>query len=338
MVGTLSGRASWGSFLGLAGLVIAGSWFVAGSAAFAREPSVMGLAVGVDVIVLTPVLYWWLVVRRGLAPGRTLIPIVALSVVLAGAVLPSGSAGALGWARVLVAPAEIGLLAYVVWKARAVLRGRERREGEDVLDALERAFARALGMAGVARFLASEFGAVYYGALAWGARGRAMEGSGVFTVKRSGRVIGVLGPMVALETVLVHVLVMRWSEGLAWALTGLSAYSMLWVVGDYRAMRLRPTVVGGEGVDVRVGLRARVRVGFEEIARVERVDWREGSRVVEGRLNAAAPGMPNVVVTFREPVRARWLLGMERRVGSVGLEMEAPERFVEAVREGMERA
>ncbi len=327
MVGTLSGRASWGWFLGLAGAVLATSWVAASTAAFAREPNVMGLAVAIDMCVLVPGMYWWLVVRRGGAPRRTMIPITALSIVVAGSIVPGG--GVLSWARLLVAPAELALLAYVVWKAQGVLRAGRARAGEDLVDAMEAAFGRALGMAGVARFLASEFGAMYYGVFA--RRASVVEGE-AFAVKRSGRVLAVLGPLVAFETVLVHVLVMRWSAGAAWALTGLSVYSMLWVLGDHRAMGLRPTVARGDGLDIRVGLRARVRVGWEQIARVERVDWREGARVVQGRLNAAAPGMPNVVVTFTAPVRARRWLGMEKVVESVGLEMEEAERFVEVVR------
>lgn len=39
--------------------------------------------------------------------------------------------------------------------------------------------------------------------------------------------------LIIVETLALHLLIQRWSPGIAWLLTGLSLYSIFWIIGDF---------------------------------------------------------------------------------------------------------
>jgi len=70
---------------------------------------------------------------------------------------------------------------------------------------------------------------------------------------------------ILVETVAVHMLVRQASPISAWILTGLSCYALLWLVGDFRALRSRLTVVAGGSLRFRMGLRWELDVSLSDI-------------------------------------------------------------------------
>ncbi|MEX2219062.1 MAG: hypothetical protein WD749_09920 [Phycisphaerales bacterium] len=318
-------------FLTLAAAVLMASWAIAASSAFQTSPGTLSIAVALDVALIIPAAYWALVVRHRLGHARTLIPIVALCILAASAIVPAGHAGVLAWARYLIIPAEVGLLAYLVYKVRAVLAlGCASRAG-DPIEAASAALQDALGSPFAARLIASEFAVFYYALASWGRRPQVPEGASGFAPARAATVIAVLVPIVALETVGMHMLVSRWSVLAAWILTALSAYTMLWVLGDYRAMAMRPTLVTREEVVIRVGLRCSLRAPLALIERVQSTDWRDQGRCVPGHLNMASPDSPNILVAFREPITAQRFFGVTTTVQSVGLRVQDADGMLRAL-------
>lgn len=334
MLAARMSRTHWLFFVVFAAAVLGAVWAIGASRYFLAHPGVLGPAIAGDLVVVVPAVYWWVVVRRRLAPARTAIPVVALGLLAATAVMPAGHTGVLTWARYLWSPAEIGLLAYVAWKVRAILRSRSATSTDDPVEAAAGALEAALGSAFAARLIATEFAVLYYALSPARRPAHVPEGAVGFAPARAGVVLVVLLPVVALETALVHAMVSRWSVGAAWVLTGLSAYTVLWLMGDYRAMRRRPILVTEEGVIVRVGLRCRIRASHAQIERVAGAGWRDDEAAV-GRLNMASPDSPNVVISFREPVVARRFFGIETAVRSVGVRVVDGEGLIGAVRRGM---
>lgn len=326
-------RSPWLGFFSLAALVIIGSMAVVSTSTFARDPQILSLAVAGDMILLTPLLYWWFIIRRKAAAARTIIPIIVLSSIAVQAILPAAHSGFLGWIRFLVIPAEIGLLVYVAFKVRSMLFRRSAASTSDVVEAIQSVLEPAIGHKFVARLVAAECAIVYYAVASWrqALKPSAPSGSLSFAVARSGTVLAVLGFVLAIETAGVHLLVTLWSPGAAWVLTGLSAYTLLWVVGDFRALALRPTLVTRDALVLRVGLRFAATVPISLIDRVERASWRDAARPPEGHVNLAAPGTPNVLITFRMPITACRYFGIEQTVRGVLLEMIDSGGFVGAI-------
>src|SRR5262249_28260365 len=119
----------------------------------------------------------------------------------------------------------------------------------------------------------------------------------------------------AAESAGVHFLLSRWSHTAAWIATALALYGALWLVGDWRALRLRGVRFDGGSLRVRIGLRweADVPPGL----------LRGGGEAAQA-LRMTALGSPNVAPRFSEPVEVRGLFGRRRRGAILGLLVDDP--------------
>jgi len=329
LIARLSGSPGW-VFLGLAAAMVTACWAIAASSVFVANPGVLSVAVALDVTVIIPAAYWFLVVRCHHAHFRTMIPVVGLCILATSAIVPALHAGVLAWARHLIIPAEIGLLVYIALKVRAVLASRDGSNWQDPVEAATAALQRALGNAFAARLIASEFAMLYY-AVGWWGRPHVPQGAIAFAPRRSVAALAVFIPIVVIETVGMHLLVSMWSMTAAWILTALSAYTMLWVIGDYRAMAMRPSFASGDEIVIRIGLRCSLHGRLSQIEWVRSADWRDEARFQRGHLNMASPDSPNILVVFREPMTAQRFFGMQKVVRSVALRVQDPDDMMRAL-------
>lgn len=131
--------------------------------------------------------------------------------------------------------------------------------------------------------------------------------------KQSGytTVVAVMLALVAVETFAVHLLVARFSTVAACALTALSAYAMLWMVAETRAVALNPLLVNEEELIARWGMLVCEHVPLNLIARVSEVE----PSVPKGeRLNLAAMGARACWIELTEPLETRGITGKPRLV------------------------
>jgi hypothetical protein len=330
LVARLARSPGW-VFFGLAVMVLTVSWAIATSSALLGNPRILSIAVVLDVAVTIPAAYWFLVVRSQHAHVRAMIPIVALCIIVTSAIIPAGQARVLALARHLFAPAEIGLLVYIAYKVRDVLGSRDCSNPRDPVEAATADLQRALGNAFAARLIASEFAMLYYAVGPWGRCPRVPEHAVPFAGVRSVAVLAVLAPIVVIEAGGMHVLVSMWNVAAAWILTALNGYTMLWVLGDYRAMAMRPTFVTHDEVLIRVGLRFSLRASLGQIVETRLTDWRNERRSLSGHLNLASPDSPNILIVFREPITAQRAFGVQTRVRSVALRVQDAEGMMRAL-------
>ncbi|HEY8468947.1 MAG TPA: hypothetical protein VIL18_04860 [Longimicrobiales bacterium] len=281
------------------------------AAASASDAGIVEIATTVDLTIVVPLLWYVLLVRgRGL-PAITVLPVFLAGLLLAPLALPDGREAALQRIRHAAAPAELLLLAVLV-RRTVKARGRLRAAGDaDVLVRLRAAARELAGESRAADVIAYEAALLWYALLSWRARPQQpAAGEVAFSHHRQsahGAVAAALVLAVLAEMVPVHLLVGVWSGAAAWALTALSAYGVLWILGDVRAARLRRTVLTPDRLRVRFGLRWTMDAPLEWIERVERkaAAARAGGSV---HLEAALPAAPRVLIEFREPVETRGML------------------------------
>jgi hypothetical protein len=72
---------------------------------------------------------------------------------------------------------------------------------------------------------------------------------------RSLPLTGALCGVIAVETAALHLLLWTWHPWLAWTLTALSLWTIVWLIGDYRAIGARPVVLEADALLVRLGRR-----------------------------------------------------------------------------------
>jgi hypothetical protein len=313
-------------FLIVAGAICTTALVLAGQLPSLKHPEAVAVGITLDLMVLVPLAYYFLVVRPKGWPPVAVAPMLVLSLLVAAAVLPSDHQQTLRVLRALVIPAELGLLGWIGWQAFRALRETRDEAAADPLEALHKSARAFLRVERAADVLASELAVLHYALFSWRSRAHQPDAAWAFSShERSGHGGLVLALLVltAVEAIAIHVLLALWSPALAWIITALSLYGALWLLADYRASILRPVLVDSDEVWLRAGLRWHARVPRRMIAAVVRTA--PGSQ--EGTRSLAFLTTPNLWLEFSEPISLRGSYGIRRRVRKVGLFVDNPAEF-----------
>jgi hypothetical protein len=281
----------------------------------------VGIGAALDVAVTVPALFFFLVIRGGLQPLVSLVPLCLLGLLRATYLAPQ-----IAWARpAMAASAEFAVVALIAFRLRRGLRAAEA--DTDILSRIATAAREIVPSAKVAAVLAGEIAILYYAFASWRQQPHAPAGSRAFSIHQQSGVADlctVLAGVSLVETVLVHLALMRWSVAAAWALSALSIYGMVWLVAMARSLVLRPVLVRDGELIARSGMLWTVCIPLADIASVE-----SGDAIFGMKLPPAS--QPNVVLRLSEPVTARGIYGMTRRVSSLALAIDDQAAFLRAI-------
>lgn len=296
------------------------------------------VAVGLtlDLVVVVPLAFYLLVVRRGNVPAVTLAPVLVISAIAASRLLPAADQRTLRLLEMAAVPVELALIGWIAWRAARALRAARRDAAADALEQLRRAAFALTRNERVAAVFAFEIAVLYYALGAWRAAPHVPRGATAVTHHvRSGHAGVVLAFLVVMATegVAMHLLIAQWSVPAAWILTIGTAYGALWLIADYRATVLRPILIGPEDITLRAGLRCTLLLPLSRIAEVGRVRPDLGKE----SLKLGFVSTPTHWITLSEPMLARGPYGLSRRVRAIGFEPDAPEEFDRAIAAGLAR-
>jgi len=274
-----------------------------------------------DVAITVPALYLLLVVRAGLQPAVSVVPLCLLGL-LRATYLAHGMAAA----RPAIAGAvEVAIVWLLVARVR---RGLRSSDSGDLLQRIERGAREILPSERAAAVLAGELAVFCYAFAPWRRAPEIPTGARSFTLHEQSSVAALFGSLAGvslMEAALVHLIVARWSAAGAWVLTALSVYGAIWLAAVARSFRLRPVLLTRDEVTVRAGLLWTVHIPRGACS-VERPGARCDLRV-------PLLADPNVVLRLAGPVTARGLYGMKRRVSSIALGLDDPAAFGRALAE-----
>jgi hypothetical protein len=293
------------------------------------QAKVVAGALALDFTLVFPALVSIPLVRARRVPWLVVFPAFAVGYAAAMATIPEQHQGSLALMRLLVVPAELLLVGYLVVVARRAYLAARGGDG-DFATRFRSAARRALRSRVPADILATEVALLYYAL-----RGRSSPPPArSFSVHREvGYLSVVIGLIMVLlvETVALHVLVGRWSTGGAWILTSLSSYAVLWLVGDYRAIAARPTRLTPTNLQLRVGVRWEAEIPIGQILEVAPLRSRR-ERPGRDTLVAALLGQPNLRLRLEEPIEVICMYGTLRRVREIWLRVDGAARLVKELR------
>jgi len=311
-------------FLGAGGLAVLAA-IVVRTQTFAAHPDVLAWAFTCDLTTSLPLLWWLFAVRPGRAGAVTLIPIFVIGVAVASRIMPPAQHAFVDQLRYIAAPLDLVTIALI---ARRVARIRHIDGSGDPIDRIERACAELFGSraGGVVAF---EISMLYYAFFGW--RKRAPLG---FTVhQRNGwaTLVGVLVFLMGVESVAAHLVIQLWSVKAAWIVTTLDIYGLLWLLGDYQALRLRPTHIDGDTLVLNYGLRWHAAIPLAAVIAIEPVrneaDWKR-----KGVLKVAMLDEPRLLIRFATPQTVHGLAGMTRTIDAVAMLADDDAGFAAALR------
>lgn len=316
--------------------VYTGDLVAAAALGRSAHPDLLALGITLDLVVVVPCLVYFLLVRgRGWSPV-VLVPVFLVSLVAARQVLPADHRQLLDAFSWLAIPLELFVIGLVVVKARQVAR-RMRTEGPadpgTLFERMRDAARQVLGANLLSDALSFEIAIGHHAFAGW--RARPVSTPLTFTCHRKvayGAILSALLLVLVAETIGLHLLLQRWSPAAAWVLTGLSIYSAFWLLGLYQAVRLRPIRIEEDRLLIRIGLKWRIEVPFEE---VEAFEILRGGTILPKRKNllrAVVLGEARYLLKLKRPLLAEGPYGIRRRVTQIAFAVDEPQRFEAALR------
>jgi len=272
--------------------LIGASAVIMRSALFQAAPDVAAWGVTFDLAITIPLLYWFLVVRGGKAPAVTIVPVCILGILLATALVPRAQQQFLGQLKLVVIPAA-ELLAVVT-----LVRPGSR----------------------VRTIVGSELAMFHYAIFGWRKKPAAVQGHAFTLHERSGwaTVLACILVLLVAESIGMHLLLSLWSKPAAWVWTGLDLWAIAWLLGDYQALRLRPSSIDDEALHIRYGVRWNVTVPLTSIVSVEEVHD-ESTWKRQDVLKVAILEEPRWLIRFDRPVVAQGLAGFTKEIHAIAL-------------------
>ncbi len=295
------------------------------SSLFASNPDILAWGVTFDLTITLPLLYWALVVRTGRARAVTIAPVMLAGTLIASILIPSQHQQFLSDFRWLVVPLVVmvieGAFVWGVWKA-----WRERSDSPDPWDRIHHAARAIAGKGRIAELAASEITMFYYATFGWKARAQPTPGRKLTFHRTSGwdTVLACILVLMVAEGIGMHLFLSLWSSLAAWIWTALDIWAVVWLLGDYHALRLRPSWIDDEAFHLRFGMRWSVDIPREMILSVAPIaeGWER-----KDVLKVAILEEPRIVITLREPLEARGLAGLRKTICAVALAPDTDDTF-----------
>jgi hypothetical protein len=173
---------------------------------------------------------------------------------------------------------------------------------------------------------------LYYALFSWRSEREVPSDAKAFTAhKRAGwgAFFAALLMIVVVEAIATHLLVSHWSNTVAWILSALAAYSVIWLIGDYRALVLRPIVLSSRILWIRLGMRWQAAVPLSNIKRLR--PYASSDAALPGFRRMTVLGDPRWVLELQEPAELEGLFGIRRRASTLGIAVDG-EEFERALR------
>jgi|CXWL01.1.fsa_nt_gi hypothetical protein len=177
------------------------------------------------------------------------------------------------------------------------------------------------------QFFATEVAIIFYGFLSWFLPSSERSKSYSYHKANGYEVlVYVMGVLILVETVVLHLIISRWSPSGALIVTVLSLYGLLFLAADLRAAKSLPIIVDGSNLILRVGLRWRATIPLSSIEQARAGELPTPYDDKFARLGLTASH--NVTLVLDGVYAATGLYGFSKSFSVIGLSLDSPEEFV----------
>lgn len=324
-------------YLGFVLCVLTVSFFIVRSSAFAHNTDLLSLGVTLDLVLLIPGVYLLLAVSLGWRK-LTVVPVFVLSLVSAHLLLPENGEGYLKYVELALAPIELFVLIYVAIKVRQIRKGYRRARAPEMefQETLEGVLEKIIDQPRLVKILATEVSFIHYGLFAWRKRPRYTTTDEIFTYDQKsglGLIVGVFMLLIAIEVPVLHYFIAMKFPVLAWVVTALGIYCVVFILADFNACRWRPIRVEGGHFHLVTGLRWRCTIPLSEIEKVEGNTFDIEDK--EGLLNAAVIGNQNLIIHLKNTHTASGIYGFKKDFNRAAVTVDEPARLAAALSPGI---
>lgn len=299
----------------------------------------MEMAITADLLLTVPLIYF-LLIRKTDIPKTTVVPVMVIGLLIGTYLLPKESQTYLmlfkTWALPLI---ELSVLTFVVIKVRGAIKTyKAQKEGTpDFFHALKdtcyQIFPRKVVFP-----IVTEIAVFYYGFIHW--RTVPLSENEFSYHKKSGTLalLATLLFIIAIETVVLHFLLVTWSTIAAWILTALSIYSALQIFGFAKSLSKRPIVINEDSLTLKYGILSEVEIPIKDIETIERSGRPLDEEDKLSRTLSPFGEMEshNLILQLKQAHTLVGLYGIKRQFKTLGLHIDEPEEFIGALNKAIQ--
>lgn len=251
-------------------LIIGLMIFISKTSLFKLNPDNLAIGITIDLLLTVPFIYF-LLIRKTNIPKTTVVPFLILGVVLCSIILPSENQQYLNLFKTWILPiVELSVISYVIYNVRKGIKHYKlsKTESFDFFTTLKNTCYEILPK-GVVIPVVTEIAVFYYGFLYW--KKRELKENEYSYHKDSGTITLLIAIIfiVAIETIVLHILLAKWNNIAAWILTFLSIYSGFQIFGFLKSMFKRPISIENDRLYLRYGIMSETTIYIKDIDRVE---------------------------------------------------------------------
>lgn len=315
---------------GTPALIILTSVFLASTSLINTYPDIAA-GVTYDLILTAPIVYFFLI-RKKRIPKITVLSFIILGVITASIVLPENQRFHFNLiTSILIPVVELVVLSTISWYTYQAVREIKRSSGKnyDFYQVLQESAIKVIDYPKIARIISSEVAMIYYAFFAWkNSPARKNE----FTYHKKSGIIALLSTIIFLslvEVFVVHLLVARWDNTVAWILSVLSFYGALMLFAHSKAMLRRPHVLKNNQIEFKNGLFGTSSVSYSKVREIqfssEMVNDKDLKVHKLALLGELEPH--NLIIHLKNEAKVDIAYGISKSFNTILLQVDDKERF-----------
>ncbi len=216
---------------------------------------------------------------------------------------------------------EIVLILYALYNIKKIISiyKKDKTRYYYPSDKLENVLTQVYGKHKIVSLMVSEIMVFYFALFGWFIKKRSFEGVLEYTYSKEtmyGVLFWVIMGVSLIEVPVGHYFLSLWNETIAWVVTGVTLYGMIWLLGDYKAIVHYPIRLSANRLYLRIGLRAKVDM---DVTNIETLTSRVDDEIKEEyeHFLLMTTVEPNVYISLKECVEVIGLFGMRKEVDKI---------------------
>ncbi len=336
MTNTISNRTWIYSFIGLTILIIGTEYFVVHSPKFILHENLISLAITIDLTIVIPLLYYFLIPRKLNISSITVLIVFFFCTLIATILLPAQDNKYLDEIKYLLIFTELATTLYTIIKLRKIIKEYKfhSQKQPDFVYNLTIAMEKVMGNFKIWSIVIGEINTIRYGLFFWLVKKEIKDGQKFFTShKNSGyaAIWAIIFFVILIETTGMHLLIRNWSPGLAVVITILSAYGIIFFISDLASIIKRPIVFHNNKLFFRIGIRWNAIIKREIIQSVESIrnfDKHKNKDI----LNCALVSDPNIKITLTMPIAFKSFYGIKKSSDKFVFNIDDKKEFIDELK------
>jgi hypothetical protein len=293
-----------------------------------------------DLTILAPILYL-LIIWRSNIPKITAVPVFVLGFIIASFTIPDQQRNHLDLIEFVVLPlVEIGVITLIIIKIRKTIREIKlnQQTDADLYSVLKKSASNVLENEKLGKVFATEIAMIYYGLFRWK---KTQPTNNQFTCYKENGIIAIfitLVFLVVVETFVVHLLLIRWNELVAWIIFALSIYAGIQILGHTKALINRFTEITNSHLILRYGLFGDAEIPLTNIKAIRLTQEESNDKTIKALKLLGSMESHNMLIEFDKTIQFESVYGIRRKHTAVLLQIDNLKEFTAKLPESVKNS